>query len=457
VIRREGRFGRRCAHLRWVAVCLALLVAPVCHAQLTYSSAIRLAMENSSRVKAAQNDLEKAQAGLAVVKDIYVPSVVTTGGAGDSYGITLSVPTIFTVAAQSLVYSEQQRFYTRAAHQDLLAAGLALTEARDGVEEDATVTYMSLDEANRSASALGEQYNFAAKLVSIVQDRSQAGLDSPLELKKARRGAIQVKLAQMQMEDTITSLRAHLAELTGMTSDAIQIVPESIPAVPSLDSAENSSAPTYPDSPGILAAEANAEAKLERAQGDSRYTWRPLVTFGAQYGRVSPINDVSQFYNLHGNYNTANVGVQIQLPLLDKVRKAAAHVSLADASRARMDIGNFRSQLSEDRRKLEHSIPELALKAESADLDYGIAQDELNSTNIQLRAASSPAPLTPKEEQTAHIQERQKYLDSLDAKLQFAKAEVYFLRQTGQLGSWAQGIPVTAPAGKNGDESAATH
>ncbi len=455
MIEHRKTFESWCASLARGLIGMALLVASSCYAQLTYPSAIRLAMENSSRVKAAQNDLKKAQAGLAVVKDIYIPSVVTTGGVGETYGITLSVPTIFTVAAQSLVYSDQQRFYTRAAHQDLLAAGLALTEARDAVEEDTTITYISLDEANRSAAALGEQYSFAAKLVSIVQDRSQAGLDTPLEVKKARRGAIQIKLAQMQMEDTIASLRAHLAELTGMSNDAIEIVPESVPAIPSFESTEDLPAPAYPDSPSILAAEANAEAKLERAQGDSRYTWRPLVTFGAQYGRVSPINDVSQFYNLHGNYNTANAGVQIVFPILDKVRKAAAHVSMADAARARMDIGVLRNQLAGDRNRLQHSIPELALKAELADLDYGIAQDELNSTNIQLHAKSSPAPLTPKEEQSAHIQERQKYLDSLDARLQFAKAEVYFLRQTGQLGSWAQGIPVSSPTVR-GEESAAT-
>jgi len=37
---------------------------------------------------------------------------------------------------------------------------------------------------------------------------------------------------------------------------------------------------------------------------------------------------------LHGNYNTAFAGIQIQLPLLDKVRSATARESAAGASRA---------------------------------------------------------------------------------------------------------------------------
>ena len=44
-------------------------------------------------------DLRKAQRNLAIARDIFIPSVVTGGGIGWSYGITLTVPTIFTVNA----------------------------------------------------------------------------------------------------------------------------------------------------------------------------------------------------------------------------------------------------------------------------------------------------------------------------------------------------------------------
>ena len=88
------------------------------------------------------------------------------------------------------------------------------------------------------------------------------------------------------------------------------------------------------ESPGVMAAKANLEAKTEQARGDAKYAWNPQIRFGAQYGRISPIENVSQFYNINGHYNSASVGVQIQFPLFDEVRKASARQSAADAARA---------------------------------------------------------------------------------------------------------------------------
>lgn len=332
------------------------LTAVHCHGQVSFSSAVSLALENSPRAKAAQNDLQKAQSALAVVKDIYIPSVVTGGGLGESYGITLSVPTIFTVSAQSLVYSAQQRANIRAARFDLQAATLALAETRAQVEEDAAISYVSLENSKKVVEALTEQYGIAMKLVSIVQDRVNANLDSDLELIKARRGAIQIKLQLMQAEDDAQGARAHLSQLTGLSVDRFENLPADIPSLPSETSMVGPNSTSMPDSPGILAAEANLKAKEQRARGEAAYTWRPQISFGAQYGRISPINNVSSFYNLHGNYNTANIGIEIQFPLLDKVRKAAAHISSLDASRGALDLEGLRFDQGEGRRKLQRSI-----------------------------------------------------------------------------------------------------
>jgi outer membrane protein TolC len=411
------------------------LLPPNCHAQVSFTAAIEMALRNSPRVRAADNDFQKARAGLAGLKDIYIPSVVMGGGVGDTYGITLSVPTIFTINAQSLVYSAQQRAYIRAAHSDLQASTYALAEARHQVEEDCAVTYISMDNAGRVVATLAEQYTYAMKLVSIVEDRLNAKLDSELELLKARRGAVQIKLQQLQAEDELESTRGHLAQLTGLWAEGLATAPESIPSIPS-----STVSVSFADSPGLLAAEQSAKAKLERARGDGKYTWRPLITFGAQYGRISPINDVSNFYDLHNNYNTANIGFQIQFPLVDKVRKSAAQQALLDATHAALDLEGLRFDESEGRRKLQRSIPELEAKTELAELDFDIAQNELESTGIQLHASQGGAPLTPKEEQTAHMQERQRYLDLLDAKLQLLRARIYLLRQSGQLEGWLQSL-----------------
>lgn len=417
--------------LSCIAICAALGTA-----QLPLQQAVKLALANSPQVKAAQNDLDKANANLSVMRDIYIPSVTTGGGVGYTTGITLTVPTIFTVNAQSLVFSFQQRQYVRAAHQQVQAAKLSLQEMSQQVQEDVVITYVSLEQAQEVSKALGEQYQFASRLAAIDEDRQHSGLESELEVMKARRGAVQIKLSQMQSDESIQSLRGHLASLTGLPFENVVTMAESIPALPSLTAQMADDQELVLPTPGVLAAQADALAKQERARGDSEYVLRPQVTFGAQYGRVSPINNVSQFYNLQGNYNTTNIGVQIQLPLLDRVRQAAARESRADASRAALDLENLHAEQIGGRLALKRSLPELATKVDLAQLDLDIAQNELSSTTIQVRGATGRPPLTPKEEQNAHIDERQKYLGLLDAKLRSEKAQINYLRQTGKLGSW---------------------
>src|SRR5580698_11068966 len=151
----------RCVRCRRAFTLLLVLCLHAFHSfgQVSFTSVITLALQNSPRVKAATIDVQKAQAGLAVMKDIYIPSVITGGGVGEAYGITLNVPTIFTVNAQSLVYSAQQRAYVRSAHDDLQASKLALDEARMQVEEDTAITYISLDNAQQVAATLAQQYD----------------------------------------------------------------------------------------------------------------------------------------------------------------------------------------------------------------------------------------------------------------------------------------------------------
>ncbi len=128
---------------------------------------------------------------------------------------------------------------------------------------------------------------------------------------------------------------------------------------------------------------------------------------------------------------------------MDRTRKEKARESLADAQHAEHTVEYLRQQQTMTRENLQHSITELATKAELAELDQGIAQDQLNAILVQITAGSgrdSAPPMTPKDEQNAHIQERQRYLEMQDATFQLRQAEVHLMRQTGQLDNWIQSI-----------------
>jgi outer membrane protein TolC len=157
---------------------------------------------------------------------------------------------------------------------------------------------------------MAEEYGFAIRLITIGQERLDAGMESESDLKKALRTTVQIRLLQLQLDDETASLRDHVERLIGLPGTSIELVPASIPRGPVFRASEATLPETKPDTPSILSAEANARAKAQRAVGDSRYTWRPQITFNAQYGRISSFNGVSTYYNLEGDHNTLTAGVQ---------------------------------------------------------------------------------------------------------------------------------------------------
>lgn len=434
----RGAMRRGCcvAVLAGMSVCLAGAARAQAPEPISFEAAIRMAVANSPRMKAAENDVKKAQAGVAAVRDMYIPSVMLSGGVGDAYGIMLTVPTIFTVTAQSLVYSQQQQAYIRGAKKDLEASRLALEETRQQVEEDAAITYLSLDTAEETKAALDEQYGDAEKLAAILQDRLRANLENELTVMEYRRGELQIKLASMDAADNAEDLRGHLAQLTGVAADELRIAPETIPAISAASVPDFADEGKWVDTPGIRAAAASDEAKAQRAKGDAEYTWRPQVSFGANYGRVSPIENVQQYYNLNGIYNVASFGFAVQFPLLDRVRRAAAEQSKLDVARSAMDLDSLRSDELAGRHKLRRSLPELDTKAELADVNYEIAQKQMESAEAEAQKATGEPPVTPKEVINAQIEERQRYVEMLAAKLDAKKAQITFLRLTNQLDGW---------------------
>jgi len=413
------------------------------YSQISFLTAISLSVQNSPRVKMAQDDVNRALAALSDTKAQFIPTFGATGGIGRSYGISLNVPTIFTLNTQSLIYNSSQRDYIHSARDGLQASRMALADVRSQVEEDTANTYLSLEDAELRHSAIVEEHGFASKLFAIVQDRLKAGLESELDLKLARRTELQAQLQELSVEDEVSSLREHLAQLIGLPSRGLSIVSDSIPSDSAFSSAGESRA-ALPDNPNVLSSEANAKARLEQSRGDARYAMRPQFLFQAQYGRVSPINNVTDYYNLNGRYNTFQAGVVILFPFLDRSRSAKARETLADAMHAQHEAESLREQQAENRLGLQHSVLELSTKAALAEVERGIAQDQLTEMLAKAEArngTSGGRPMTTKDEQTARLEERQKFVDLLNATDQLHKAQISLLRQTGELESWLASLP----------------
>jgi len=418
---------------------LAIWAAPVVlPAQVSLATVVDLAQRNSSTVKLAEADVEKAQGALAQIHDAYIPNFVIGSTVGYSYGFPTGQPSVGSATMQSLVLSFSQRQYTKAARAGLEAANLTLKDAWEQVALDASSTYIELDTVGRELEAARQQEVFTGELLSIQQQRAEAGVDSDLDLLQTRLKAAQIKLQRLHLETRSAKLAKQLDVLTGLPSGSILPDHASIPEIPAI-TADEAPRKLY----SAEAASAIARSRQFQAHGDDLAWRRPLIGFGAVYNYDS--NELNSYSTYYKNFTPNNVsfGLQISLPFFDFALRAKAKQTAAEALRAKVEAEQAQQQNDIQIASLTGSLRELDALAEIASLKQQIAGEQLKTVVAEMELGngsgsgqgSQPQP-NPKAEQLARIDERQKYQDSLDAGLDLAKARLELLRALGHMEDW---------------------
>jgi outer membrane protein TolC len=428
--------------LRPLIACSALAcIAMPAIAQISFTSAVGLALKNSPKVLTAQADVNKAQAALDQLMDAFVPNVVGASAIGPpSYGFPLGQPSIYNLTAQSLVFSYPQFNYIHSAKASLEGASLALKDVREAVAEDTAITYLALHRDLQRQTVLQQQQGFADHLVSIVEDRLASGHDTPIDLTTARLTAAQIHLARLRVDDEAATDQAHLARLLGLPPQGISTSASSIPALTDdlTGKSADINATLIGTSPAVESTYANARSKREIAVGETRYLWRPQIVLQAQYSRYAKFNNLQDYY-FRFQQNNAAIGVQITIPFFDAAHKAKAREADADAAHAEHEADSIRDQFFDSRLRIQHAVAELAVRTEIATLDQQLAQQNLDVLLVQLNTGNgnmAATQMTPKDEQTSRIAEREKFLAVLNANFELQQAQINLMRQSGDLESW---------------------
>ena len=421
----------------------AALTLPA-RAQISLTTAVDLALRSNPRVQGAKADVDRAKAVLDQVHDVYIPALTAGAGIGQAYGYLPNPPTLFTVNAGSVVFNASQSMYVRSAHAGLNAAQLALKDVREAVAQDTALAFLALAHDQQRERVERERAGFADTLVTIVQERFDAGQDGKIDLTQAKLTAKQLHLGVLRAEDDTDNDRRHLALLTGLPAAALS-ADDNFPASP-IDTTGTASAGGYA-SPAVASAFANAEAKQQQAKGDARFRFWPEINSVIQYNRYATFTNsfktLEKFSNnatgAHIGADEAAFGVQISLPFFDKVRSDKARESAAEAARALHDAQNAQLDALDGQNRARHAIAELQAQAEVAGLQQELSQEQLDVLHVQLQnGTGSPngPQMSPKDEQKARIDERDNYLGVIDAGFQLRQAEIQLLRQTGQLEDW---------------------
>ena len=443
---------RTITSLAMVVAAAALLSPSLLPAQISVGAIVDLAQRNSSAVKLAKADQEKAYAVLSQTKDVYIPNLVIGSSIGPpSIGFPAGQPSIASASMQSLAFSFSQRQYIEAATVGVQAATLSLKDAKEQVALDASTAYIELDTIDRELEAAGQQQDFAEHLVNIEQQRAEAGVDPLSDLLQARLTAAQLKLKLLHLQSRAATLVSQLSTLTGLPKSSIKTDHATIPEIPAIkaDKADEAAYSTA----GLESAKAEAKSKLFEARGDEEATKiRPQIGFGAIYSRdATSLNNYNLYYSRTSSNGTLekpkadnfSAGFSIQIPLFDLNKRAKARETAAEALRANAEAEQAQRQNDVQIATLSGNIRELDTLAEIASLKQQIAAEQLKAVEAQLQLGNGAGvepgatpQLSPKAEQQAHINERQESIDAIDAGFDLAKARLSLLRALGHMDDW---------------------
>ncbi len=433
---------------RWLSIILvsraAFLLAALLHAATTANAeplpmerAIRLALSHSTTSMIAHADVQRAFASFHEARNAYIPQLIVGSGLGWTYGYPLSIegsaPALLNAVTQSTVFNPSQKQFVNAAKMEWASAELQDKDQRNAVIQDVALTYAELAKWEARLERLQQEENEAKQMESAVSERLQAGVDSAVDLNKAKLTAARVRLHRVEARGSGDVLRRHLSTLTGLPVSSIELERDSIPALPPMIEGADLPAKAIASSPAITAADKHSLAESMRALAEHRAQY-PSLDFSAQYARFSTFNNYTRYFpNGTFQVDNATIGFAIKIPLFSASQKARAAGADAEALKAKKQAEASRNQLAEETLKLQRAAEQMEAARDVAQLEYQLAQSGLEAAQIRVDANTG----TLHELSDARVQAAERFLLYQDTAFEYQRVRLNLLRATGDIEAWA--------------------
>jgi len=404
---------------------------------LTLKRAVELALNHSPAAAEVNTDVARAMASLREAHNQYVPQLMVGAGLGETWGYPLSLegsaPSLFNVTAQSALLNPALRDFVTAARTEYKATQEASKDRRNQIIQDTVLTYLELVKWEQLIDRVQEQHDDAAGMEQVVEERIQAGVDSPQSRNQARLVTARANLHLAQAKGAIDVLEIKLSQLTGLPASAVQTEADSVPSLPEVPSPLDADAATQ-SSPAVAFAEQHAVAQWFRARAEHRSLW-PSVDFASQYALLAKFNNWVQFFPEKAfERNNATIGVVIRFPFFNASQHAHAEAADADALRARNEVENAKNQVSQERLRLQRTVEQLAAARKVSQLEYEISKSNVDAVLIRMNSGTAGVH----DAASARTEMFEKYNALEDSSFELSKARIGLLRATGELESWVE-------------------
>jgi outer membrane protein TolC len=426
--------ARNCGRLLPVFL---LLVASASAEPVSFRRAVESALKHSGTMAIALAEQTKTRQTYLAAKDNYIPSVSFGSGIGYSFGIPLSVigsaPSVFNVSTQQSIFDPYLRANIKAAKVDWKASDLDLLDKKNAVIMETALVYSSLDNLVAKLKILHEAESAAQRAEFISTERLKEGIDSELDLKKAKLARARIQLRLIDAESQSDVLRDQLSKLTGIPVASIETVTESVPQTPDVPQDPDIPSQAADNDPAVRLAFEKAKVADLHAQAEHKMLL-PAFDFGSQYALLSSFNNYDQVYKKFTK-NNYTFGLNIRFPFINFAQRATAQAADADALKAKKTAENAKSQAETEALKRQRALRQLAAARDVAKLEWEVSQAGIDATHAQIESGKASA----RDEENARLDANDRYAVYLDSSLDLLKAEIQMLRTTGKIQEWALG------------------
>lgn len=418
--------------------CLAASTLPAGETHsLTLKQAVALALRQSPEVVMARLDLEKAQLGVRVARDPFIPKVYAGSGLAYTYGypntIEGSAPSILQVRTDMAIYNRSRSYDLAKARENARGIAFDAQSKTDDIVYRTASIFLDAQDASRGIELANHEIESLLRVRDIVASRIQEGRELPLA---GRRAEVDLARARQNLQ----VLTANLSYYQGSLAMVLGFPPGDRVETIADDSLAASLEKSQPSS-GDDAAQSALSSSRSLKSLESQLASKSLEIRSQRAARLPQVNLVAQYalflkstyqgyYTGNFQRNNAQLGVDITLPLLvGSAASAQAAQAEADVQHIREQVLLERNRVSLDARRAFDDIKTLDSARNLAKLDLEVARDQLSLLLSQMdegRASTQQVDL-------ARVAEQEKWSAFYSADSQLELARMNLLRQTGSL------------------------
>ena len=399
---------------------------------LTLRQAVEIALRDNPDLVLARIGEQKAQAGIRVAKDPFVPKVYAGSGDAKTWGYPGSIegaaPSIIQTRTDMALFNRPKSYELARARENARGAAIGVQSKSEEAAYQSAAAFLDTQQLVRSAQSLRLEVESIDRVSESIKLRVEEGRELALENKRIAADLARARQRFENLTSDVDYAQASLAVVLGYPAgDRVQPLDDErkLPDLP--ESAQAARDLALENSHEIRRLQSELQAKgLELRQ--YRAAHLPVVDVVAQYSLFD--KSVYQAYFTHIQRNNGQLGVSVQIPvLIGSASKGQASEAESDILQLRAQINQTRNRIDLDMQKNYQDLKKAEGAAEVATLDLDYAREQVSVLLAQLGEGRIPRQRVD----DARLNEQEKWIAFYDAQHTREKARLNVLRQSGIL------------------------